>query len=401
MRTYTTLRNTTAALCNVSTSDAAKMAKIDAYNNDSIRTMCNLQGGKLRFLESTKDMYTIASQETYQIPNGFRKLIDMWVYSDSNSSGATSRSTVYTPEMVFDPVKWKQIIQYRFGTQDVPYFTYVERTTFKIQPIPSTSGRKITLRGRLQVRDLTIADYTTGTITSVPFTTTFTAVLASGATSATLSGAWGLSTGVYWVTFSNGDTRQVTLTSAATTATWTTALSAAATATITVNSSDAGSIVTASSTAFTADMVGRYLQITETTAAGGGDGFWYQIGQYYDATHIALAKPYEGTAISAGTAAFTIGQCSVIPEAYDIGICYRSAAIYWQNQNDLVRAKTYWLQYDGGNEAGYSKEYGGLVCQMLENEGETEEGAYLPPFASTVNTPQAPYYFPYQDASGF
>lgn len=401
MRTYTTLRNTTAALCNVSTSDTAKMTKIDQYNNDSIRTMCNLQGGKLRFLESTSDMYTVASQETYQIPNKYRKLIDLWIYSDSNASGATSRSTVYSPEMVFDPVKWKQILQYRFGTQDVPYFTYVERTTFKIQPIPSTSGRKITLRGRLLTKDLTIADYTTGTITTVPYTTTFTAIVASGATTATLSSTWGLATGSYLIAFSNNETRPVTLTNGSAAVTWTTALTSAATASITVNAANGGSLIVASGTAFTADMVDRYIQITETTAANGGDGFWYQIGYYYSATQIGLYKPYEGTAISAGSAAFTIGQCSVIPEAYDIGICYRSAAIYWQNQNDLVRAKTYWLQYDGGNEAGYSNVYGGLVGQMLSNEGETEEGAYLPPFATTVNTPQAPYYFPYQDASGF
>lgn len=59
------------------------------------------------------------------------------------------------------------------------------------------------------------------------------------------------------------------------------------------------------------------------------------------------------------------------------------------------------MQYDGGNEAGLNKEYGGLISQMLANEGETEEGSYVPPFASTSNLPQAPYYLPYQNASGF
>ena len=112
-------------------------------------------------------------------------------------------------------------------------------------------------------------------------------------------------------------------------------------------------------------------------------------------------KPYEGTTIAAGTAAYTIGQCSVVPEAYDIGICYRAAALYWQNQNDLVRSKTYWMLYDGGMEAGYTQDYGGLMLQMLSNEGETEEGSYIPPAGSTTNLPQAPYYLPYQDASGF
>lgn len=329
MRTYTKFRNDIAKQCNVSTSDTTAMQTIDTYLNDSIKTICNLQGGKLRFLEATKSMVTVASQEGYQIPNGFRKLIDMYIYSGSGSS----TDTIYSPEMIFDPTKWKLIKQFRYGTSDVPYFTYVENQKFYIQPIPSTSGNLITLRGRLQTRDLSIADYTTGTITSI----------------------------------ANG-----------------------------------GTAVVGSGTTWTADMVGRYIQITETTAAGGGDGFWYEIGSYTSATSIGLLKPYEGTTIAAGTAAYTIGQCSVIPEAYDVGVVQRSSALYWDNQNDLVRGKTYWMKYDGGMEAGYSKDYGGLMLQMLSNEGETEEGSYVPPFGSQANmVSPAPYYYPWQQASGF
>jgi hypothetical protein len=303
------------------------MDLIDDNINDSIRTICNLQGGKLRFLEATKNMTTVANQETYQIPNGFRKLIDMYIYDGAGSSS----DTIYAPRMVFDPQLWKRILQSHLGTQQVPYFTYVENTTFKIQPIPSTTGNLMVLRGRLQTRDLSIADYTTGTIVSI----------------------------------ANG-----------------------------------GTAVVGSGTTWTADMVGRYIQITNTTAANGGDGFWYQIGSYTSSTSIGLTKPYEGTSISAGSATYTIGQCSVVPEAYDVGICYRAAALYWQNQNDLVRAKTYWMQYDGGMEAGYTKEYGGLMSQMLANEGETEEGAYLQPM-SPNQVINRNFYYPWQLGTGF
>lgn len=299
--------------------------------NDSIRTICNLQGGKLRFLEATKDMATVANQEGYQIPNGFRKLIDMYVYSGTGSS----TDVIYAPEMIFDPTIWKRVKQYKLGTGDVPYFTYVENQKYYIQPIPATTGNLITLRGRLQTKNLTIADYTTGTITSI----------------------------------ANG-----------------------------------GTALVGSGTAWTADMVGRYIQITETTAAGGGDGFWYQIGTYTSATSIGLLKPYEGTTISAGTAAYTIGQCSVIPEAYDIAILWRSVAIYYDQQGDSVRARTYWTKYDGGFEAGYTTEYGGLILQLLDNEGETEEGAYISPVGRQGNTNvvmTGSYYYSYQQASGF
>jgi len=274
-------------------------------------------------------MFTVADQEGYQIPNGFRKLIDLMVYSDDGSS---TTSTIYSPEMVFDPTKWKLIKQYRLGTQDVPYFTYVENQKYYIQPIPASSGNKITLRGRLQTRDLTIDDYTTGTIVSI----------------------------------ANG-----------------------------------GTALVGSGTTWTADMIGRYIQITNTTAANGGDGFWYEIGGYTSATALTLLKPYEGTTIAAGAATYTIGQCPVVPPAYQMSIIYRSVALYWENKEEINKAKVYWLKYDGGNEAGYSDTYGGLIGQMLANEGETEEGSYVPPFASTSNLPQAPYYQPYQDASGF
>lgn len=305
------------------------MATVDSNVNDSVRTICNLQGGKLRFLEATKDMTTVADQEAYQIPNGFRKLIDVMVYSDN---GSGTHSTIYSPEMVFDPTKWKLVLQYRLGTGDVPYFTYVENKRYLIQPIPASTGNLIRLRGRLKTTELVRADYTTGTVVSI---------------------------------------------------------------------ANAATAVTGSGTSWNSSMVGSYIQIAETSSANGGDGFWYEIATVPSTTTLTLTKPYEGTSISAGSATYTIGQCSVIPDAYDVAIVYRATALYWDNQGDSVRAKTWWIRYDGGNEAGYSKEYGGLIGQMLANEGEQEEGVYLPPFGSTTNLPTAPYYFPYQDASGF
>lgn len=327
MKTYTSLRNGIATNCNLSPSDTTAMAVLDGRMNDSIRTICNLQGGKLRFLEATKDMVTVASQEGYEIPNKFRKLIDLYVYSGVGSSS----DSIYTPEMVYDPTLWKRIKQARLGVSNVPRYAYVEDQKFYLQPVPSASGNMVTLRGRLNIRELSIADYTAGTIVSI---------------------------------------------------------------------ANQGTAIVGAGTTFTADMVGRYIQITATTAANGGDGMWYEIGGYTSATQISLVKPYEGAAIAVGAAAYTIGQVPVIPEAYQPAIEYRTTALYWQNQNDLTRAKTYWMLYDGGNEAGYSREYGGLISQMLANEGETEEGAYIPPVGSRSSFVEAPYYDANQQASG-
>lgn len=64
-------------------------------------------------------------------------------------------------------------------------------------------------------------------------TATFTTSLSIGATSATLTANWTLSTGPWITTFSNGDVRYVTFTNGATTATWTGGLSSSATSSAT------------------------------------------------------------------------------------------------------------------------------------------------------------------------
>lgn len=325
MRTYTTYRNNAGALTN--NTEAGNLTLMDTFINDSIRTICNLNGGKLRFLESVKNIYTVADQADYQVPNGFRKLMSVVVWSEATTAGIP-----YTPEMVFDPVIWNRIKQAKLGTGTLPYFTYVEGQKFYINPVPSVTGNLIELRGRLRTRDLNIADVTNITVTSIT----------NGSKTLTVSGG------------------------------------------------------------MTADMVGRYIRITQTTAANGGDGYWYEIGSFTSATVVELLKPYEGTSIVAGTAACVIGQVAPIPEAYDVAVVYRAVALYYQQQKDLNAAKTYWTLYDGGFEAGYTKEYGGIIGQMLENEGETEEGSYVPPAGSTDPTNVGtPYYFPMQDASGF
>lgn len=367
--------------------------------NDSIRTICNLQGGKLRFLESTVNLKTIANKQSYSVPNKFRKVIDLYVTvgdPDSNTN------TIYMPEMVFDPTKWKLILAYKLGTNDYPYFAYVQNQDMQFQPVPSSNGNTITVRGRLNTINLSFEDYTDGTIVAVPLAGTLTGVLAAGDTSATLNANWSLTTGVYTIIFSNGEQRQVTLTNGSAAVTWTDGLDEAATAAITIGTEDGGSIVTGLGTSWTAGMAGRYIKIANTAAANGGDGFWYEIESVIDGTHIALSKQYSGTAITAGAATYIMGQMSVIPEAYDIAAVYRAAALYWTDKSNNAKAEKYWRLYDGGNEAGLSKDYGGVIGQMLDNEGETEEGAYVPPFLSgNATIMQAPYYFPNQQASGF
>lgn len=318
MRSYTKSREEIAGLCNVSTDDTEAMLKIDGFLNDSIRTVCNIRGGKWWFLEETKNLATVASQNYVIIPQGFRKVMDLTI---------TVGSTVYTPTPVFDNNAWNTIIASDLGESDVPSFIYQVGNKIFIAPTPATTGSTVTIRGRKEVVDLTIPDVTTSTVTDI----------ANGTTDVTIN-AGGL-----------------------------------------------------------ASMAGKYLRITSTGAANTGDGRWYEIASA-TATTITLVAPYEGTTITAGTAACTIAQMSPIPEAYDMAPIYRSSALYWLDKGDLKKSTTYWRLYDGGQEAGLSQSVGGIIGQMIENESSTIESPYISPNGLGRVDPNLPPQYP---LSGF
>lgn len=398
MRSWTQFQSDYASLTDDSTENATLGA---TYLNDSIRTVCNLQGGRLRFLESTVDLKTVAGRGTYEIPNKFRKVMDVYVtIGQGDPDDNSSRNTIYMPEMVFDPVRWKEILAYRLGTNDYPYFAYVQDQKFLFQPISASNDNTITVRGRLNTINLSIANYTDGSVTAVPKAVAFTAAILEGATSGTLTANWDLPTGDYTIFFDNGDQRIATFTNLSTAVTWTDATIADAGTAITVGTEEGGSIVTGSGTSWNDNMIGRYIKLANSGNPT-GDGFWYEIADVISSTVLALVKPYTGTAFTGQIITYIIGQMSVIPEAYDIAPVYRAVALYWTDKGQPDKANKYWKLYDGGNEAGLIDTYGGVIGQMLANEGETEEGSYVPPFDRNSTIMQAPYYFPYQIATGF
>lgn len=330
MRSYSTLlSNYQTFTKNTSTANQT----LGAQNiSDSVRTIASINGGKWPWLETEVSVQTTADVDYVKIPNSIRR-----VMSVRQQNGALSTDVIYRPRMVFDSDRWDTILAQLLGSSDVPYFCYQKDTNLYIQPVPSSTGNYVWIRGRLNLRDLSIADYSTGSIVSIT----------NGATAL-------VGTGTSW----------------------------------------------------TLDMVGRWIRITETSAANGGDGFWYQIGAFVSATALTLAKPYLGTTITAGTAAYTIGQMSPIPEAYDLAPVYRAAALYWGINNpakpNTELANAYWRLYDGGVEAGISKDYGGLIGQMLQESNESMEGPYIPP-TPRDGSPRGnypPYWFPWDDATG-
>ena len=137
--------------------------------NDSVRTIHGVK--RWPFLEVTKTLLTVASQRAYEIPNSIRKLISLYV---------TVGTTIYRPRPIFDQTYWEDILAAITGEDDAVQFMFVRGSQVELDPIPATTGSAITFRGRKRVRDMTAADYTTGTITSIA--NGATAVIASGTT---------------------------------------------------------------------------------------------------------------------------------------------------------------------------------------------------------------------------
>jgi hypothetical protein len=169
-----------------------------------------------------------------------------------------------------------------------------------------------------------------------------------------------------------------------------------------VSIANGATAVVGTGTSWTASMAGRYIRITESDTANKGDGYWYEIASVGSATTLTLVKPYQGTSIVAGTAAYSLGLITYEPETWQMAPIYRAVAQYWDLHENFNLSERYWLLYDGGQEIGKRELPAGMIGQMLEEAGETYDGNYIAPSDNDLaNVQIAPYYYPTQDASGF
>jgi len=114
----------------------------------------------------------------------------------------------------------------------------------------------------------------------------------------------------------------------------------------TITTATAGSTsITGSGTSWAAPMAGRYIRITQTDSANTGDDNWYEIASVGSATTLTLVKPYAGASISAGSANYTIGQVSLLPDEVQDAPVYKAVSVYWTGE-DAKRAKEFKELYE-------------------------------------------------------
>jgi len=107
-------------------------------------------------LETTATKETVESQEGYQIPNTIQRIRSVKV--------TLSGGTIYRPRPVEDPRYWEYLQSLQAGDSDATRAFMKQGNQILLWPEPATTGSTITIRGRRRLRDLSLADYTTGTI---------------------------------------------------------------------------------------------------------------------------------------------------------------------------------------------------------------------------------------------
>ena len=262
MLTYTGGRNLFGKMTRDSSS--ANLTTGDSLINEAIREVITAKPWGFRQKTKTKD--TVASQQFYNNPADCGRIVNVTV---------TVGNTTYTPKRIKSREDWDRINQ-SSATSNTPEYYFPFGKTVGFYPTPSSATTDaITFVYEKEQKDLSIADYTTGTITTT-----------SGVT------------------------------------------------------------ITGSGTSWTSQMAGRFIRITNSDTANTGDGVWYEISSVTSATVLVLTAPYAGTAIAAGSAAYTIGQVSMIPENFQIVPIHRAVEQHFTYiQPDAERAKDAKVNY--------------------------------------------------------
>lgn len=252
-KSYTTGRNLAGTW--TKNSSSTNLTYLDQVANDGYRALCAIMDWP--FLERQRTITTTASTQGTTLPYDCDLVREISVVP----SGSTFR---YTPRIINDRETWDRInLQTSSPVSDIPEFAFIYAGQVLLNPIPA-SANTIYVQQKTRVIDLSVADITSTTVTTVT----------SGSTSVTVSGG------------------------------------------------------------VTALMAGMWIRITYTPGTTNtGDGLWYEISGVSGST-ITLVRAYGGTSIAAGTAACTIAQMPLLPEAFHDLPWLWASGTYWQKEAD-------------------------------------------------------------------
>lgn len=144
-----------------------------------------------------------------------------------------------------------------------------------------------------------------------------------------------------------------------------------------------GSTALTVSAGLTAQMVGFWIRPTFSTTANTGDGQWYELSSVTNATTAVLVRAYGGVSIAAGTAACTIAQMPLLPEAFHDTPVWKAASDYWYKEGDVNRGKSFESKYDR-NVQDLLAQYSSFVTDPVLDEGLGGGGIINPNLTVTL-----------------
>ncbi len=151
MKSYTGLRNLYGKFTKNTAS--ANLTQGDELMNDSVRRIIAM--APWDFVEKTRTATTVASQQAYNLPADYDKLISVTV---------TIGNVIYTPKEAISTEFWNKINTNTSVTSNIPNYFYIFNKQILFWPMPSSSSNTITYRYKRKIADLNLADYTTGNI---------------------------------------------------------------------------------------------------------------------------------------------------------------------------------------------------------------------------------------------
>jgi hypothetical protein len=143
-------------------------------------------------------------------------------------------------------------------------------------------------------------------------------------------------------------------------------------------------------TTWTQAMVGRWFSITDTTVPG--QGYWYRIASFTDATHLELNRPW--VEATAATSNYRIGESPEIPEEAHVLLAYGTASDYYAGLRNDIEKATWWdnMFYTGsGTNSSRDKDdkniMGGLIGLIKNYENRDRSNLIY-----KVSRPKSPYW---------
>ncbi len=176
---------------------------------------------------------------------------------------------------------------------DIPVYYYIfpggdHGSSIGIWPIPSTTGNVMNITYKFRTVDLSLPDYSTGTVTA----TKGSSIISAGG-GASLIPTISSQVEMRWI---------------------------------------------------------QIPQITSVGATNGGDNQWYQILDITGST-ITLSQPYSGNTVTSQSGVYTIGQMPLLNEDFHDLLVFRPLKIYFSSiQKDIEKASEFTSEYDKGME---------------------------------------------------